>query len=152
MNETGSLPCGWTRRNFLKACGAAGALMLFPWLAYASEADDLEAKADELDAQAEAAQAQMDELSAKLDALEQQFNEALARYNEANDAHEAAVSASEDEVAPVSGDRVAERPGGRGVLRGAPRAGAAEDAESRFFRHDSFLESLVRTKFSAKEQ
>ncbi|MFD0703184.1 peptidase M23 [Slackia equolifaciens] len=96
MIETGSLPCGWTRRNFLKACGAAGALMLFPWLAYASEADDLEAKADELDAQAEAAQAQMDELSAKLDALEQQFNEALARYNEANDAHEAALAAMDD--------------------------------------------------------
>lgn len=70
--------------------------MLFPWLAYASEADDLEAKADELDAQAEAAQAQMDELSAKLDALEQQFNEALARYNEANDAHEAALAAMDD--------------------------------------------------------
>lgn len=96
MIETGSTICGWTRRNFLKACGAAGVLMMFPWLAYASEADDLEAKADELDAQAEAAQAQMDELSAKLDALEQQFNEALARYNEANEAHEAALTAMDE--------------------------------------------------------
>lgn len=96
MTETGSTLHGLTRRNFLKTCGAAGALMMFPWLAYASEADDLEAKASDLEAQANDKQAQMDELSAKLDALEQQFNEALERYNTANAAHEAAVQAMND--------------------------------------------------------
>ena len=48
MNETGSELRGWTRRNFLKAAGVAGCAMLFPWLAYAAESDELNAKADEL--------------------------------------------------------------------------------------------------------
>ena len=41
MNETGSELRGWTRRNFLKAAGIAGCAMLFPWLAYAAESDEL---------------------------------------------------------------------------------------------------------------
>ena len=79
MNETGSELRGWTRRNFLKAAGIAGCAMLFPWLAYAAESDELNAKADEM--------------KAKLDSLQTQYNEALERYNTANDAHEAAVAA-----------------------------------------------------------
>ena len=47
MNETGSELRGWTRRNFLKAAGVAGCATLFPWLAYAAESDELNAKADE---------------------------------------------------------------------------------------------------------
>ncbi|MDO5043433.1 MAG: peptidoglycan DD-metalloendopeptidase family protein [Slackia sp.] len=93
MNETSSQLHGWTRRNFLKAAGAAGALMLFPWLAYAAESDELNAKADDLEASAAEKQAQADEVAAKLEALQTQFNEALERYNTANDAHEAAVAA-----------------------------------------------------------
>ncbi len=96
MSETNSVPSDWTRRNFLKTCGVGGALMLFPWLAYASEADELEAQADDLEAQADEAQAEMDELSAKLDALEEQFNEALERYNVANEAHEEALLAMDE--------------------------------------------------------
>lgn len=96
MTETGSQTHGWTRRNFLKAAGAAGALMLFPWLAYAAESDELDKKADDLASTAAEKQAQADELAAKLEALQTQFNEALARYNTANDAHEAAVAAMEE--------------------------------------------------------
>lgn len=96
MNETSSQLHGWTRRNFLKAAGAAGALMLFPWLAYAAESDELNAKADDLEASAAEKQAQADEVAAKLEALQAQFNEALERYNTANDAHEAALAAMND--------------------------------------------------------
>lgn len=106
MIETGSTVRGWTRRNFLKACGAAGAVMLFPWLAYASEADDLEAKADDLDAQAADKQAEIDALSEKLDALEKQFNEALERYNAANTAHEAALAAMDEASARIDAAKV----------------------------------------------
>lgn len=93
MNETGSELRGWTRRNFLKAAGVAGCAMLFPWLAYAAESDELNAKADELAASAASKQAEADEMKAKLDSLQTQYNEALERYNTANDAHEAAVAA-----------------------------------------------------------
>lgn len=93
MTETSSQLHGWTRRNFLKAVGAAGAMMLFPWLAYAAESDELDAKANDLEASAAEKQAQADEMAAKLEALQAQFNEALERYNVANDAHEAAVDA-----------------------------------------------------------
>ena len=93
MNETGSELRGWTRRNFLKAAGIAGCAMLFPWLAYAAESDELNAKADELAASAASKQAEADEMKAKLDSLQTQYNEALERYNTANDAHEAAVAA-----------------------------------------------------------
>ena len=93
MNETGSELRGWTRRNFLKAAGIAGCAMLFPWLAYAAESDELNAKADELAASAASKQAEADEMKAKLDSLQAQYNEALERYNTANDAHEAAVAA-----------------------------------------------------------
>lgn len=93
MTETSSQLHGWTRRNFLKAAGAAGAMMLFPWLAYAAESDELDAKANDLEASAAEKQAQADEMAAKLEALQAQFNEALERYNVANDAHEAAVDA-----------------------------------------------------------
>ncbi len=93
MTETSSHLHGWTRRNFLKAAGAAGAMMLFPWLAYAAESDELDAKANDLEASAAEKQAQADEMAAKLEALQAQFNEALERYNVANDAHEAAVDA-----------------------------------------------------------
>lgn len=96
MTETGSQIHGWTRRNFLKAAGAAGALMLFPWLAYAAESDELDAKADDLEATAAEKQAQADEVAAKLEALQTQFNEALERYNAANDAHESAVAAMDE--------------------------------------------------------
>lgn len=97
MTETNSSQLrGWTRRNFLKAAGAAGAMMLFPWLAYAAESDELDAKADELAASAAEKQAQADEMAAKLETLQQQFNDALARYNAANDAHDAAVAAMEE--------------------------------------------------------
>ncbi len=93
MNETSSELRGWTRRNFLKAAGVAGCAMLFPWLAYAAESDDLNAKADELAAAAASKQAEADEMKSKLDALQSQYNEALDRYNAANDAHDAAVAA-----------------------------------------------------------
>lgn len=93
MTETSSQLHGWTRRNFLKAAGAAGAMMLFPWLAYAAESDELDAKANDLEASAAEKRAQADEMAAKLEALQAQFNEALERYNVANDAHEAAVDA-----------------------------------------------------------
>lgn len=106
MIETGSTVYGWTRRNFLKACGAAGAIMLFPWLAYASEADELEAKADELEAQAADKQAEIDALSEKLDALEKQFNEALERYNTANAAHEAALVAMDEASARIDAAKI----------------------------------------------
>ena len=96
MTETSSQLHGWTRRNFLKAAGAAGAMMLFPWLAYAAESDELDAKADDLEASAAEKQAQADELAAKLESLQTQFNDALARYNTANDAHDAAVAAMEE--------------------------------------------------------
>lgn len=96
MTETSSQLHGWTRRNFLKVCGAAGAMMLFPWLAYAAESDELNAKADELEATAAEKQAEADELAAKLEALQDQFNEALERYNTATAAHDAAVEAMED--------------------------------------------------------
>ena len=62
MNETGSELRGWTRRNFLKAAGVAGCAMLFPWLAYAAESDELNAKADELAASAASKQAEADEM------------------------------------------------------------------------------------------
>lgn len=93
MNETSSELRGWTRRNFLKVAGVAGCAMLFPWLAYAAESDELNAKADELAATAASKQAEADEMKAKLDALQAQYNEALDRYNAANDAHDAAVAA-----------------------------------------------------------
>lgn len=96
MTETSSQLHGWTRRNFLKAAGAAGAMMLFPWLAYAAESDELDAKADDLEASAAEKQAQADELAAKLETLQAQFNDALVRYNTANDAHDAAVAAMEE--------------------------------------------------------
>ena len=96
MTETSSQLHGWTRRNFLKAAGAAGAMMLFPWLAYAAESDELDAKADDLEASAAEKQAQADELAAKLETLQTQFNDALVRYNTANDAHDAAVAAMEE--------------------------------------------------------
>ena len=96
MSTSSSAPYGWTRRNFLKVCGVGGALMLFPWLAYGTEADELEAEADELEAQAEELQAELDELSAKLEALEEQFNEALERYNAAQEAYEAALAAMDE--------------------------------------------------------
>lgn len=96
MTETSSHLRGWTRRNFLKACGIAGAAVLFPWIAYGSEADDLEAKADSLEASASQKQAEADELAAKLESLQAQLNDALERYNAANEAHEAAVAAMEE--------------------------------------------------------
>ncbi len=96
MSTASSTPYGWTRRNFLKACGVGGTLMLFPWLAYGTEADELEAEADELEAQADELQAELDELSAKLEALEEQFNEALERYNAAQEAHEEALAAMDE--------------------------------------------------------
>lgn len=96
MTETSSQLHGWTRRNFLKAAGAAGAMMLFPWLAYAAESDELNAKADDLEASVAEKQAQADEMAAKLEALQAQFNEALERYNAANDAHDAAVEAMDE--------------------------------------------------------
>ena len=96
MNETSSQMHGWTRRNFLKAAGAAGALMLFPWIAYAAESDELDAKASDLEASAAEKQAQADEVAAKLEALQNQFNDALERYNTANDAHEAALAAMDE--------------------------------------------------------
>ena len=70
MTETSSHLHGWTRRNFLKAAGAAGAMMLFPWLAYAAESDELDAKANDLEASAAEKQAQADEMAAKLEALQ----------------------------------------------------------------------------------
>lgn len=96
MNETSSQMHGWTRRNFLKAAGAAGALMLFPWIAYAAESDELDAKASGLEASAAEKQAQADEVAAKLETLQNQFNDALERYNTANDAHEAALAAMDE--------------------------------------------------------
>lgn len=96
MNETSSQMHGWTRRNFLKAAGAAGALMLFPWIAYAAESDELDAKASDLEASAAEKQAQADEVAAKLETLQNQFNDALERYNTANDAHEAALAAMDE--------------------------------------------------------
>lgn len=107
MTETSSQLHGWTRRNFLKAAGAAGAMMLFPWLAYAAESDELNAKADDLEASVSEKQAQADELAAKLETLQTQFNDALARYNTANDAHDAAVAAMEE--AQVRIDEATER-------------------------------------------
>ena len=95
MIETGSELRGWTRRNFLKAAGVAGCAVLFPWLAYAAESDELNAKADELAASAASKQAEADEMKSKLDALQTQYNEALERYNAANTAHESAVAAME---------------------------------------------------------
>ena len=74
MNETDSELRGWTRRNFLKAAGVAGCAMLFPWLAYAAESDELNAKADELAASAASKQAEADEMMAKLDSLQTQYN------------------------------------------------------------------------------
>lgn len=79
MNETGSELRGWTRRNFLKATGIAGCAMLFPWLAYAAESDELNAKADELAASAASKQAEADEMKAKLDSLQTQYNEEIGR-------------------------------------------------------------------------
>lgn len=96
MNEISSNLRGWTRRNFVKACGAAGAMMMFPWLAYATEADELDAQADNLEASAAEKQAEADVLAAKLETLQAQVNEALERYNAANGAHEAAVEAMEE--------------------------------------------------------
>lgn len=96
MNETSSQMHGWTRRNFLKAAGAAGVLMLFPWIAYAAESDELDAKASDLEASAAEKQAQADEVAAKLETLQNQFNDALERYNTANDAHEAALAAMDE--------------------------------------------------------
>lgn len=107
MTETSSQLHGWTRRNFLKAAGAAGAMMLFPWLAYAAESDELNAKADDLEASVSEKQAQADELAAKLETLQTQFNDALDRYNTANDAHDAAVAAMEE--AQVRIDEATER-------------------------------------------
>lgn len=95
MIETSSETYGWTRRNFLKAAGVAGCAMLFPWLAYAAESDELNAKADDLEASAADMQAQADEMAAKLQVLQEQYNEALERYNTANDAHQAALDAME---------------------------------------------------------
>lgn len=84
------------RRNFIKMCAVAGGLTLFPWLAYASEADDLDAKADQLQENANAMQAQADEVAARLSALQDQYNAALDRYNAAIAAHDAAVAAMEE--------------------------------------------------------
>lgn len=95
MNETSSghfVP----RRNFLKLCAVAGGLTLFPWLAYASEADDLEAKADQLEADKNQLQAQASDVEARLNALQDQYNKALVRYNDAVSAHDEAVAAMED--------------------------------------------------------
>ena len=89
MNETGFELRGC--RAVLSAAGIAGCAMLFPWLAYAAESDESNAKADELAASAASKQAEADEMKAKLDSLQTQYNEALERYNTANDAHEAAV-------------------------------------------------------------
>lgn len=96
MNEKSSNLRGWTRRNFMKACGAAGAMMMFPWLAYATEADELDAQADNLEASAAEKQAEADALAAKLETLQSKVNKALERYNAANNAHEAAVEAMEE--------------------------------------------------------
>ena len=96
MTEISSNLRGWTRRNFLQACGAAGAVMLFPWLAYAAESDELEAKADNLEASAADKQAEADALAAKLESLQTQLNEAIARYNTANQAHEDALAAMDE--------------------------------------------------------
>lgn len=96
MTETSSSIHGWSRRNFLKACGVVGLGMMFPWLAYASEADELEAKANDLEASVAQKQAAADEMAAKLDSLQAQFNQAYERYTKANDAHDAAVAAMED--------------------------------------------------------
>lgn len=101
MNETNPIVDGLTRRNFLKACGVAGGVMLFPWLAYATEAEELEAKADSLAADASAKQAEVDELSARLASLEEQVNAAWERYNAANAAHEAALAAMEEAQARI---------------------------------------------------
>lgn len=96
MTETSSQPCAWTRRNFLKVAGAAGAMMLFPWIAYGTEADELDAKADDLESSAAQKQAEADALAAKLETMQAQLNEALERYNTANDAHEAALAAMDE--------------------------------------------------------
>ena len=82
MNETSSglmVP----RRNFIKMCAVAGGLTLFPWLAYASEADDLDAKADQLQENANAMQAQADEVAARLSALQDQYNAVSKRQSSA---------------------------------------------------------------------
>ena len=110
MTETSPELRGWTRRNFLKAAGVAGVAMLFPWLAYASEADDLEAKASDLENSAAEKQAAADEMAARLDSLQTQFNEALERYNAANAAHDAAVAAMDEAQARIDAatERIAE--------------------------------------------
>ncbi|WP_165044435.1 murein hydrolase activator EnvC [Adlercreutzia sp. ZJ138] len=95
MNEISPIADGISRRTFLKACGIAGGTMLFPWLAYASEAEELEAQASSLEETAAAKQAEVDALAARLDALQTQLNEALERYTAADEAHTAAVEAME---------------------------------------------------------
>lgn len=101
MNETSLLKSGVSRRNFLKACGVAGGAVLFPWLAYASEADDLEAQANSLEESAAAKQSEVDDLSSRLDELQAQYNEAYDRYVAADQAHadaEQAMNEAQDRI------------------------------------------------------
>ena len=96
MNEQSSQLRGWTRRNFLKVLGVTGASMMFPWLAYAAESDELDAKADEMEGQLSSMQAQADEMAARLSSLQEEVNAAFDRYNQAIAAHDAAVASMEE--------------------------------------------------------
>ena len=89
---------------------ATATATLFPWLAWAAESDELDAKASSLQQDLSSKQAEANELSARLETMQQRLNEALERFNAATKAHNEAEEKKKEaeEALKAAEERLAE--------------------------------------------